>query len=143
MIVTGGFRNSCWCRGCSRLAGILRRHPGQSPLKVGEHVLHCLGPLLLAVELDLDGEGVAGGGVLDLPFLHLVGQTEARVPPLNLLLHSQIKLSYVFNTRSNKIKSKNRYKYETMTRLTTFINRVQQYHKQYILLINAFWGSYS
>ena len=42
----------------SFLLVVLAGHPGQSPLEVGEHVLHGLGPLLLTVELGLDGEGV-------------------------------------------------------------------------------------
>ena len=66
--------------------GVLGGHPGQAPLEVGQHVLHSLGPLLFAVELNLDGVGVAGGRVLDLALLHLVGQTEAGVAPLHLLL---------------------------------------------------------
>ena len=38
--------------------GVLAGHPGQPPLEVGQHVLHGLRPLLLAIELGLDGEGV-------------------------------------------------------------------------------------
>lgn len=50
----------------------LRGHPGQSPLKVGEHELERFGPLLLRVELGFDGvRATAAACVLDLPFLHI------------------------------------------------------------------------
>ena len=42
--------------------------------------------LLLRVELHLDAVGGAGGRVPDLALLHLVGQAEAAVPLLHLLL---------------------------------------------------------
>jgi hypothetical protein len=70
----------------SVLLGVLGGDPGEAPLEVGEHVLHGLGPLLLAVELHLDGVGVPGAGVLHLTLLHLVGQAEPGVPLLHLLL---------------------------------------------------------
>ena len=50
----------------------LRGDPGQAPLQVGQHELQGFGPLLLGVELGLDGVGAAAApGVLDLSFLHV------------------------------------------------------------------------
>ena len=43
----------------SFLLVVLAGHPCQSPLEVGQHVLHGFGPLFLRVELSLDREGVA------------------------------------------------------------------------------------
>ena len=58
-----------YCLIVSFLLGILASDPCQSPLEVGQHVLHGLGPLLLAVELHLHGEGVPVGRVADPPLL--------------------------------------------------------------------------
>lgn len=47
-------------------------HPGESPLEISEHKLERFGPLLLRVELGLDGVGTATSTrVLDLPLLHV------------------------------------------------------------------------
>ena len=70
----------------SFLFGVLAGDPGQTPLQICQHVLHRLGPVLLAVELDLDRVCVAGGGVTDLATVHLVRKTEPAVSSLYFFL---------------------------------------------------------
>ena len=56
-IFSGGFNLKTFQAGEPLLLpGVLAGDPGQAPLEVGQHVLHGFGPVLLAVELSLDGE---------------------------------------------------------------------------------------
>ena len=74
------YLRSCFTRifGCN---------PGQAPLEVGQHVLHGLGPLLLAVELHLHWVRIPRGFIHNFTLFHVVGKTKSRISSLNLLLN--------------------------------------------------------
>ena len=74
-----------YCLIFSFLLGILASDPCQSPLEVGQHVLHGFRPLLLGVELHLHRVSGPRSWIPDLALLHLVGEAEPTIALLNLM----------------------------------------------------------